>query len=499
MLHLAKMHPSKVLELRFKKENFSYKPGQFLYLNCPFIANHEWHPFTITSAPDEKFISVHINIVGNWTGKLYKLLNPDEKLGIVQQELLTGPDGGPILKIDGPFGAASEDVFKYKVVMLVGAGIGATPFASIIKHIKIQLLKQMEEQREKGHQVSPPIHKKDLNDLVEIHTYLTGAIDVSDWNAIVEGMATIDTEAHTDFITGLKSQTLFGRPNWTAIFQEMIKSLNKMIENLESTLQNNTTEAEECIKQEISILKNKKTLIMKNPSILASNGAQKRGSSAMASNVIGSDEVIKLKKTKAIAYGTHSHNSHAHNSSPQPSAQNFSINQLLTPNNSFTAPLTSYLLDEGDDMPQHEPQSYNIHPGMAYQQHHQQQQHPALQSRDLNEQASNWFNTSQMANNMGYLASAPMFTVGGHAEYPFTLPKLNLPESLSQQLMQGQSYLTPQQAQFQPQHQQQSKVVYVKHPNQYIPQQNHPSMMSHNSNVNSSLRWVMESEKHNRK
>jgi hypothetical protein len=41
-----------------------------------------------------------------------------------------------------------------------------------------------------------------------------------------------------------------------------------MIENLEASLQNNASEAEECILQEINILKNKKSLIMKNPSIL---------------------------------------------------------------------------------------------------------------------------------------------------------------------------------------------------------------------------------------
>ncbi len=41
-----------------------------------------------------------------------------------------------------------------------------------------------------------------------------------------------------------------------------------MIENLEASLQNNASEAEECIRQEINILKNKKSLIMKNPSIL---------------------------------------------------------------------------------------------------------------------------------------------------------------------------------------------------------------------------------------
>ncbi|GAM28538.1 hypothetical protein SAMD00019534_117140, partial [Acytostelium subglobosum LB1] len=247
ILHLAKQHPSKVLELRMKKDNFKFKPGQFIYLNCPSLTRNEWHPFTITSSPDESFISVHINIVGNWTGRLYKLLNPNEKLGIVQNEVMTGPDNSPILKIQGPFGAASEDVFKYKVVMLVGAGIGATPFASILKHIKYRLVQSLDEQRQKGNNTYLPIQKvyffwisreknsfewftfilhdveTELNDLVEIHTYLTGAIEVSDWNAIVEGLATIDSESHTDFITGLKSQTMFGRPNWSGIFQEVVR------------------------------------------------------------------------------------------------------------------------------------------------------------------------------------------------------------------------------------------------------------------------------------
>jgi NADPH oxidase len=41
----------------------------------------------------------------------------------------------PRVYIDGPFGSASEDVFKYEVAVLVGAGIGVTPFASILKSI----------------------------------------------------------------------------------------------------------------------------------------------------------------------------------------------------------------------------------------------------------------------------------------------------------------------------------------------------------------------------
>ena len=41
----------------------------------------------------------------------------------------------PRVYIDGPFGSASEDVFKFETVMLIGAGIGVTPFASILKSV----------------------------------------------------------------------------------------------------------------------------------------------------------------------------------------------------------------------------------------------------------------------------------------------------------------------------------------------------------------------------
>lgn len=39
----------------------------------------------------------------------------------------------PKLYIDGPFGAPAQDYLKYDVLLLVGLGIGATPFISILK------------------------------------------------------------------------------------------------------------------------------------------------------------------------------------------------------------------------------------------------------------------------------------------------------------------------------------------------------------------------------
>jgi hypothetical protein len=45
----------------------------------------------------------------------------------------------PRVMVDGPFGSASEDYFKFEVAVLVGAGIGVTPFASILKSIWYRL------------------------------------------------------------------------------------------------------------------------------------------------------------------------------------------------------------------------------------------------------------------------------------------------------------------------------------------------------------------------
>ena len=55
-------HPSDVVELRMGKKGFKYKSGQYLYLNAPYLSVYEWHPFTITSAPHEEFVSVHIRV-----------------------------------------------------------------------------------------------------------------------------------------------------------------------------------------------------------------------------------------------------------------------------------------------------------------------------------------------------------------------------------------------------------------------------------------------------
>eukprot|EP01119_Soliformovum_irregulare_P016622 TRINITY_DN4848_c0_g1_i1.p1 TRINITY_DN4848_c0_g1~~TRINITY_DN4848_c0_g1_i1.p1 ORF type:complete len:540 (-),score=181.21 TRINITY_DN4848_c0_g1_i1:32-1561(-) len=232
ILQLAVAHPSKVIELQLKKSTFKYKSGQYLFINCPYIAKQEWHPFTITSAPEEDFVSVHIRVVGDWTGELWTLLNPEKKLGIVQENLLSAPDGSPIFKIDGGFGAASEEVFTggFRTVMLIGGGIGVTPFGSILKSIRFKLQKTGMTSIEKAYfywisrdknafewfsDVLAALEQENYNNFLEINTYLTSQLSVDEIRNVMYGF-----DAEADQITGLQSPTHFGRPNWNEIFKE---------------------------------------------------------------------------------------------------------------------------------------------------------------------------------------------------------------------------------------------------------------------------------------
>lgn len=51
----------------------------------------------------------------------------------------------PKLLIDGPYGAPAQDYRKYDVLLLVGLGIGATPFISILKDLLNNIIKMEEE------------------------------------------------------------------------------------------------------------------------------------------------------------------------------------------------------------------------------------------------------------------------------------------------------------------------------------------------------------------
>nr|XP_033330474.1 NADPH oxidase 5 [Megalopta genalis] len=72
--------PSKVTHLVIKRPlHFDFRPGDYVFVNVPAIARYEWHPFTISSAPEqEDYIWLHIRAVGEWTNSLYSYFEREQ-------------------------------------------------------------------------------------------------------------------------------------------------------------------------------------------------------------------------------------------------------------------------------------------------------------------------------------------------------------------------------------------------------------------------------------
>ena len=60
------------LELK-RPPGFDYKSGQWVRLACLKRGANEYHPFTLTSAPHEENIKLHIRAVGPWTLAIRRL------------------------------------------------------------------------------------------------------------------------------------------------------------------------------------------------------------------------------------------------------------------------------------------------------------------------------------------------------------------------------------------------------------------------------------------
>jgi NADPH oxidase len=245
-------HPYDVVEIQFNKPSFKYKAGQWLFLQVPSISKYQWHPFTITSCPFDPYVSVHVRQVGDFTAQLgdalgagaaqAKFYDGVDPMGMYEVALQNGQQM-PALRIDGPYGAPAEDVFENEIAVLIGTGIGVTPWASILKNIwhlrnspnpptrlrRVEfiwvckdtgsfewfqtLLSSLEEQSNEAARVPGSSGVEFL----KIHTYLTQRLDMDTQQNIVLNSVGADM----DPLTELKSRTQFGRPNFGRLFRTM--------------------------------------------------------------------------------------------------------------------------------------------------------------------------------------------------------------------------------------------------------------------------------------
>ncbi|WVR06404.1 hypothetical protein IAU60_003435 [Kwoniella sp. DSM 27419] len=102
---------------------WKYKPGQYVFLQVPQLSRFQWHPFTV-SVCLQRQVQLHIKTDGNWTRRLRAMV-PEGKQ---EADIHIG--------LNGPFGAPAERFYDFSHTILVGAGIGVTPFSGILADLQ---------------------------------------------------------------------------------------------------------------------------------------------------------------------------------------------------------------------------------------------------------------------------------------------------------------------------------------------------------------------------
>ncbi|KAJ5206383.1 Riboflavin synthase-like beta-barrel [Penicillium cf. griseofulvum] len=237
-------HPYAAMEIQFNKPSMKYKAGQWVFLQVPDVSSTQWHPFTITSCPFDSYLSIHVRQVGDFTRALGDALG----CGPAQAKDLEGLDPNgmyevalqngqtmPAIRIDGPYGAPAEDVFENEIAVLIGTGIGVTPWASILKNIwhlrsSPNPLADYDVSSSSGsaripHPLLSSLEAQSANaaasegstEFLRIHTYLTQRLDADTaaniyLNSVGQAL---------DPLTELRSRTNFGRPDFKRLFTAM--------------------------------------------------------------------------------------------------------------------------------------------------------------------------------------------------------------------------------------------------------------------------------------
>ena len=125
-----KILPKENISLSFKRpNNFNYRYGDYVYINCPWISKLEWYPFNIISHSNDKNIVVNIKANSRWPNKVYKkTLNMYSNINSSELSI----------RIDGPYGSTSDSITNNQNIIIVGAGNGISKFASMLQDLAIR-------------------------------------------------------------------------------------------------------------------------------------------------------------------------------------------------------------------------------------------------------------------------------------------------------------------------------------------------------------------------
>lgn len=214
--------PADVVRLSFRKRDFRYMAGQYVFICIPKVSYFEWHPFSLSSSPHNDEVYIHVRVLGNWTKQLYEKADSTKTTAYID-----GPYGQPSVDIDGD---------KYKIFLFVSGGIGITPMQSICNDLihqcsrgrplkKVYFIWSVRDAymvtsvldydsqyfgtqlpKELPYSFSPDLLSKNINeDVLDAQFYLTRAREPKDYEA-------------ANIIPEFQSCLKFGRPKLDEIF-----------------------------------------------------------------------------------------------------------------------------------------------------------------------------------------------------------------------------------------------------------------------------------------
>ncbi|WAR29973.1 NOX5-like protein [Mya arenaria] len=199
----------------------------------PCIAKYEWHPFTISSAPEmEGSIWLHVRSAGHWTNKLYKYFEDYEEKEAIDVESRTRsrragigvtPMASILQSVWYRFSATKQQCPScehtwYPEDESMDMNLKKVDFIWINRDQRsfewfLTLLNQIEMQQSE--------HHGRLENCIQMHMYMTAAQKKTDMKGIGLQVALdlMYEKSQRDLITGLRTKTEPGRPDWTKIFK----------------------------------------------------------------------------------------------------------------------------------------------------------------------------------------------------------------------------------------------------------------------------------------
>ncbi|ORX71102.1 hypothetical protein DL89DRAFT_282589 [Linderina pennispora] len=342
-IHAVVQHPSGVVEIQMEKKIIGFRPGQYVKVYCPSVSMLQWHPLTISSAPEEELLTIHFRLEGTWTRNLAKRLGcnfGNDARGSSMQSIVskanrvkgikfakterprptsqhldvpyhplhhdptTAPmysnaggnssyvgidivaKGGtksirnsmvlcadekevakismhkidqingnsvsasakieegnmaikmgremPLLYIDGPYTGPMEHFFNYEVGVLIAAGIGVTPAASVLRSVYFQWIRDRYAMNTKKvylfwvyrdigtlewfKDLLVALDEEGLSSIVQVRTYFTGKIPET---RIPQLTPPDDKFGNQVINTSIGTSSYIGRPDFSEIFESI--------------------------------------------------------------------------------------------------------------------------------------------------------------------------------------------------------------------------------------------------------------------------------------